>query len=115
MHGDFGLAGTYQRDPGAELQRWHRERIAREEREERAIRWLADHTVGQVFHSFESLRYAAIRTFETLRGRPATEQENQILTNAARALWSGISLRARTQITLTDTGHVASLTILRAA
>lgn len=94
MNGEFGISGPYTRDPGAELQRSHRERREREAREARAVEWLASAVVGKTFHSYESLLTAGCRTYSTLRARALTPDEHELLSRAARALWTGLALRA---------------------
>ena len=95
----------------AERQRKHHARIAAAARQERAEAWLAGRLVGQTYHSFESIRYAAIKTAETAYARPLTDDENAVITNAARAIWTGLTLRARTDTKLDEFGRIERLTI----
>ena len=111
MNGHFGLAGPHTVDPGAWLQQQHREREAKNARQERAEAWLGKHLVGQTFWSWESIRYAAIKTTETAYGRPITEDENTVITNAARAIWGGLALRARTVSKIGENGTVEYISI----
>ena len=89
-------------------QRLHEQRRKEQERCARAERWLADKLAGETYHSVESLRYAAIRTYETLRGRPCDADEHKLLTAAARTLWCGLSQTRRAQVRIAD-GAVQSV------
>jgi hypothetical protein len=118
MHGTFtGPAeSTWHHDHGrAALEREDAERRKRQEREDRAEIWLADRMVGLTFYSFAALESAAHRTYETLVGRECTPDERQILSNAARSCWAGVTMRARTKLEIGPTGHVESLLFWRAA
>ena len=95
----------------AERQRKHHARIAAAARQERAEAWLGQRLVGQTYHSFESIRYAAICAAEVAYARPLTPDENTVITNAARAIWSGLTLRARTDTKLDAFGRIERLTI----
>jgi hypothetical protein len=89
----FGSPYTF--DHGeAYNQRTHRERREREAREARAVEWLASAVVGKTFHSFDALLSAGCQTFATLRDRALTVEEHDLMSRAARALWSGLALRA---------------------
>src|SRR5690348_3326043 len=94
MEGHFGLAGAYQEDPGAALQRWHRERIARTEREERCEKWIAAKLVGQSFSTLAELTFAAVAVTETFYGRKLTSEEHELIQTACRSLASGLTLIA---------------------
>ena len=89
----FGSPWTHDHS-AAYLQQQHAERKAREAREARAVEWLASAVVGKTFHSFDALLSAACRTYATLRDRALTADEHELLSRAARALWSGLALRA---------------------
>lgn len=109
-NGHFGLAGPYARDPGAELQRWHRERREREERQERVENWLSCRLAGLTFHSYDSLVFAATRHWEIVRGAELTAEESQLIQNAACAVWAGLAQRARTALEVNERGMVESIT-----
>lgn len=93
--------------------RLHEQRRKDEARAARAESWLASKLAGQTFHSFESLRYAAIRTYETLRQRPCDADEHALLTAAARTVWCGLSQTRRAQINVV--GSVVQSVTFRAA
>lgn len=61
-------------------------------RQERAESWIATTLAGQTFHSYEALYYSALKTYETLRARPCTDEERTILSNASRAVFAGLSV-----------------------
>jgi hypothetical protein len=94
----------------AASQRWLEEKRQREERQDRAERWLADRLSGLTFASFETLTTVALNTFQNYAGRLATEDERRVLEDAARCLWAGVSLRQRTALELDAVGYVQALT-----
>jgi len=94
MDGHFGLAGVYVVDPGAELQRLHDQRRKQNERQERAERWIANRMVGRAFASFEALQTAACAETVAAYDRALASEEHTMITNACRALWSGLSFRS---------------------
>lgn len=90
MNGAFGLAGPYTQDPGAELQRRHREREAAQEREDRACKWIAGKLIGQTYENRGELTYAATQLVVTYYGRPLTADEHSLIERACRTLASGL-------------------------
>jgi hypothetical protein len=105
MYGHFGLAGAYVEDPGAALQKTHRERIARDERQRRCEQWLAGKLTGQTFHSYEALRYAAVVVTEQVMG-PLDEDRSKVIADACRALFGGLSETKRTSVKINEAGRV---------
>jgi hypothetical protein len=103
--------GPYSFDHQAKaLQDYHAAQRAREERQDRAERWLADRLSGLTFASFETLTTTALNTFQNYAGRLATEDERRVLEDASRCLWAGVSLRQRTALELDAVGYVQALT-----
>jgi hypothetical protein len=102
--------GFYHRSDRDAFYRQHAAQRAREERQDRAERWLADRLSGLTFASFDTLATTALNTFQNYAGRLATEDERKVLEDAARCLWAGVSLRQRTALELDAVGYVQALT-----
>lgn len=92
--GLFGLAGAYTTDPGAALQRDHRERVAQHENDERAEKWVATKLVGRTFTSYQDLLTAACVEAVRHYDRALTPSEHATLSRAARTLFAGLAFRA---------------------
>jgi hypothetical protein len=98
----------------AALQREHRAREARLNREARAERWLVSLMAGRTFHSVDALVETAKGHVVALRG-DITMEETDLLIRAARVVWAGLNTPAGIQRTYTPTGLVESITFPRAA
>jgi hypothetical protein len=98
----------------AALQREHRAREARLNREARAERWLVSLMAGRTFHSVDTLIATATQHVIAARG-DITLEETDLLTRAARVVWAGLNAPAGIQRTYTPTGLVESITFPRAA
>lgn len=101
-----GVLQSHVYDQGlADLQRQHHERRKREERQQRCERWLAAKLTGQVYYSYESLRYAAVVVTEQMYG-PLDEDRSKLIADATRALFGGLSQTQRTSVKIGAAGTV---------
>ena len=94
----------------AALQREHEARRKEMDRQERCERWILREWDGVTFDSFEALQRTVLLRATLERG--ALDAETfRVLTNAARAVFSGLCTPSKSTRVLSERGTVESVTV----
>ena len=94
-NGSFNTLGNaYGVDPICANHRAHRERQAREALDARVTRFIGRELEGRSFHSLEALLTAACKAGVAHQRGALSDTQHAAFERAARAIWSGVALRA---------------------